>query len=1249
MRIRTNIPALNAQFKLRENHSNLTKNLEKLSSGYMINRAGDDAAGLAISEKMRALITGLNRAVLNTEDGISLIRTGEGALQEVHVMLNRLSKLAVQSANGIYNDEINRANLQQEADEICDEIDHIARTTNFNNINLFQDEGYHAERTVSSQATAPTLEEVLADTGDTLKNIIYTETIFDFETDQAPCQQFSKPNNFTDLTYRNIANTLQTSMVPQVVTAIMEKYTAFNYLTGSSIGIGLELYSDNNASVLASALVRPWVSTASDGTRTGVALGYSLRVNVAKIGDLSNAANRSYLEQTIAHEMIHVFMEEATTVGMTGVAPSGDVEEFPSWFVEGMAQTASGPGNWTRGSSLHLTANSTHSEITNAINTSSSKLGSGGTASQYGTGYLACMYLGYLASGKTANMNDPTAAATAITQGVSSILSKLIEGKSLTKVINETTGGKYTSIGSFQNGFASDPDALDFIQKLLKYTSDSLDNSGNAALVGGGLLSGSLSNGNPVADTPLSGLKLFALDTNNTEIKNEYPSDITILSGGGATVDGVKPTTSVPPVTPITYPSGVFTVSGGTEGTDWRFDTATGALHILTGKDLQISGGTLTNASGTYYGNIVIDDGVDANITLAGVSIDASKKTGNVAGILLGNGCDVKIAVNGTNTIAGGGEAAGIQLTGNFIHEKDSVIQATEHNAIQNSSVTIDMKIGSTLNTIGGTNGNKGGAGIGSAWATDTSKSDIIIKGNGIINSNGGSGGAGIGGSEGGNIGNIKIEGNGISITARGGNDAAGIGGGGWASTYIDPDVQKVERITITGDVTINASSPRHGTGIGSGCHGAVGTIIIGDGTPNDKKIHITSEGGQDRGASIGTGWGGTVGSITINGGNITATTISKGAGIGGCEDGTCGDITINGGTITARGSTNFFGIGGGMRSTVRSIHINGGTITAKGGWSNDSGNIGGFTDQNAKNKTIVMISDPSGLTIKAGEKGEGKYITTGAIDSNGNTLYALDMKYINQLIQKGSLVPTNLGIDPKLDFPLVDVKVTLKDGTAYSWNNLKHMSENSAYIWAKGEDITLTFKDADGTEGTIDLKFYEDYGLWRYDKTDLPDELPKEPEYVGWEPANPSNPSTPSNPSHPLAGGSLFLQVGPYSDSTFEIPRFYFSKTALRLNEYDISTQDNARNSIEKAEWMINRVSQIRGKYGAIDNALGHIINNLNTGIENISQAESRIRDIDMAKEMMKYTKNNILIQSAQTMLAQANVLPQAVLQLLQ
>ena len=136
MRIQHNIAALNSYRQLSGNNSAVSKNLEKLSSGYKINRAGDDAAGLAISEKMRAQITGLETAQKNANDGISLVQTAEGALTEVHSMLNRMVELADQSANGTYDNETDRANLQKEVKSLLDEVDRIADSTNFNGINL---------------------------------------------------------------------------------------------------------------------------------------------------------------------------------------------------------------------------------------------------------------------------------------------------------------------------------------------------------------------------------------------------------------------------------------------------------------------------------------------------------------------------------------------------------------------------------------------------------------------------------------------------------------------------------------------------------------------------------------------------------------------------------------------------------------------------------------------------------------------------------------------------------------------------------------------------------------------------------------------------------------------------------------------------------------------------------------------------------------------------------------------------------
>jgi flagellin len=136
MRINHNIAALNANNRLKMNDSAISKNLQKLASGYRINSAADDAAGLAVSEKMRAQINGLNQAIDNAENGISLIQTAEGGLNETESILQRMNTLAVESANGTYQDETDRANLNKEIEALKSEIDRISTSTNFNQINL---------------------------------------------------------------------------------------------------------------------------------------------------------------------------------------------------------------------------------------------------------------------------------------------------------------------------------------------------------------------------------------------------------------------------------------------------------------------------------------------------------------------------------------------------------------------------------------------------------------------------------------------------------------------------------------------------------------------------------------------------------------------------------------------------------------------------------------------------------------------------------------------------------------------------------------------------------------------------------------------------------------------------------------------------------------------------------------------------------------------------------------------------------
>ena len=187
MRIQHNIMAMSAYRNYSKNTSALSKNLEKLSSGYKINRAGDDAAGLAISEKMRAQITGLKAANKNVKDGVSLVQTAEGALQEVHDMLNRMDSLATQSANGTYDNEVDRLNLQKEVKALKSEIDRIADSANFNGKKLLdgsmdglQTMNYKSAATVNNAALDLSIaHDKQISVGGTKKNITIEFAAFD--------------------------------------------------------------------------------------------------------------------------------------------------------------------------------------------------------------------------------------------------------------------------------------------------------------------------------------------------------------------------------------------------------------------------------------------------------------------------------------------------------------------------------------------------------------------------------------------------------------------------------------------------------------------------------------------------------------------------------------------------------------------------------------------------------------------------------------------------------------------------------------------------------------------------------------------------------------------------------------------------------------------------------------------------------------------------------------------------------------
>ncbi|MCW7463090.1 flagellin N-terminal helical domain-containing protein [Leptospira limi] len=148
MIINHNLAAINSHRVLKFQNEEVSKNMEKLSSGMRINRAGDDASGLAVSEKMRTQVNGLRQAERNTEDGMSLIQTTEGYLQESNDIIQRIRTLAIQSSNGIYTEE-DRQMIQVEVSQLIDEVDRIASQAEFNKMNLLQGDFARGSRTTS--------------------------------------------------------------------------------------------------------------------------------------------------------------------------------------------------------------------------------------------------------------------------------------------------------------------------------------------------------------------------------------------------------------------------------------------------------------------------------------------------------------------------------------------------------------------------------------------------------------------------------------------------------------------------------------------------------------------------------------------------------------------------------------------------------------------------------------------------------------------------------------------------------------------------------------------------------------------------------------------------------------------------------------------------------------------------------------------------------------------------------------------
>lgn len=678
MIIQHNLLSQNSNRRLKIVTGNQAKNTEKLSSGYKINRASDDAAGLSISEKMRGQIRGLNRATENMQDGISLIQTADSALNDMQSMVQRIRELSVKAANDT-NQSIDRSAIQDEVNSLVKEVDKITTNTEFNRKKIFTGDMESTSSPYVSFSNSPKrtlfFDEAMNSVKDNEVGIFFSD-VSDYTTTQ------TATGSSTSTAYgTSIINTLEKEIVPEAVQSLLNTFSnSLGYLSGSSVGIGLKLYSSNTttlASVAASATTGP-----------SPTMAFTLSVNVNSL-QMSNGVltpnSRMDLEATISHEMVHAFMDESVTAGMLGHNGSNYVSGYPSWFKEGMAQLAGGGGDWVR-NGLNVNSSSTNSTLQSVLGT----LTSNSNAANYGVGYLACMYLGYLAGGAS-GVNVST-----IKNGADTIMQSLVSGKSLDKTIADYT--KYSGYADFTANLKNDSDAYNFVRNLM-----STMGSGRGSIV-----SGNLADTNILSDTPITNLALFKLNRTNDTVTNAYPAGVNVFSGGTLSASGTKAVPEAPEAPPVGGGSPTSTDIDLSDLANVNFGGIPGVGYNSATNTITVTGNGTYNFKGSNAGTkVIVNSGVSAKINANNVQCD-----------------DITLATGASLTLTGSAKANTVGSSGSLNNQ--GTLTANVSGVTVNNSGTIIGNIdgvnSKTVNNTGKIQGNVVDAAVNN-WGTITGTS----------------------------------------------------------------------------------------------------------------------------------------------------------------------------------------------------------------------------------------------------------------------------------------------------------------------------------------------------------------------------------------------------------------------------------------------------------------------------------------------------------------------------------------------
>ena len=1293
MRIQHNIPAMSAYRNYTNNVSAMKKNLEKLSSGYKINRAGDDAAGLAISEKMRAQITGLQTAQKNAKDGISLVQTAEGALTEVHDMLNRMVELATMSANGTYDNDTDRAQLQKEMNQLKSEINRIADSSNFNGIKLLDGSMDGETKYVSADSmdlfVNKEVNGTLQDHPLNGKDIMekgggdVTQAGFEVDFDGIGSVKIAEGEKFT----LTIGGKKMTTDALDAGTYDAKKLA--DKLNGKEVEI-----TDTDGVVHTFKATAEGTKLTFANTKTDEE-DFQLSTS-AKVGwevepaDAKPTPTESKVEGTLNKKNQEFGAKAATAAQYTFDAPVdadnlkagskiklkiGTGTEVTYTVVPDNAHDASLGLN-----DVNLADVNSNKGLAEFI---ADKLNSDTT---FSASYSASVD----ANGKiTVEANKAGAPGTGTGQsGVASLTGNTFT-ISFQKLKDDGTLENDTSItvdntpSTMVTDTGTAAVAATHTVKINKADEAAIKAAADAADASTGDIAIKKSSGGKMAlyagDTKISedvsyaaGNVAFKDSDGNVLLNANFSAALTDASfeGDNAIIDaaGIK--------TDLTY------TAGGASGASTESIDPDAGIMMLDETGDTGSTGTPAGITGTLSGTVevVAGSGTDENAKL---EVTVALKDGSSGDVTVAENETVTIkAENGDQTFSyvfkktndGWEKQTSTELTGYTADFDGSKLTLTKDDAgatsltvdsfgdlsiestnssvdTDNSTATGDFADGSSATaaknvTLADADKDKIFAAIGSATIADNAKVTIkkvddtkvgLFVGDEKISE------VALGSPDGSTALEFKNANNDVLLKATfasgttmaeidavtGGIDTglkykAASGGGDdpkppvtdkpaeGASNNLVSDLTKTTELKKLTDFTAD-------TQLDAAQRAELKTILNGMGTSG--KIALTQAGGVEVNLKdIVTDADDTVGKV--------AQKIFAAA-----------DAAVKEANEQAGASGKQYEVVGVFADAACTVKLAGPESASS--MALTAGN--GFYIQ-TREKT-ASPDDPGTTTgVKKGTINSGLQNVTDENSGGGEQLAHVKVNFANaNAWQDGAKITIGEGKDAE-EYIVAVGKDTKVDTKGKNVINLTDQTAGSVDVKVAAQRLSVaanankTFVVGHDGEGNTILK--QRSAVKETTDMESQEQISK---YLGV--------STQKVSTDGKLARSLTLQIGDTAEkfNRLEVNIEDMHAEALGLNSINISDQNSASQAIDVIKKAINQVSNLRGTLGATQNRLDHTINNLSVMTENIQDAESTIRDVDVAEEMMAYTKNNILIQSAQAMLAQANQMPQGVLQLLQ